>query len=216
MISILLATRNGHKFIKKSIDSVLSQTFKDFELLIGLNGENEATKQILDNINDARIKIFDYGNDNGKAKTLNKLLSETKFDWLAIQDDDDIWKPEKLEEQVRFIKDYDVIGTFIDYIDENDMIFGSPNLSIEHDEIKNKSLAGDNNVANTSAIFKKECAKETNGWDITLDGLEDFDFWLKLLRKDKKFINIDKKLVLHRIHQNSNFNTKKFNITNIL
>jgi glycosyltransferase involved in cell wall biosynthesis len=216
MISILLATHNGHKFIEKSINSILNQTFGKFELLIGLNGENEITKNILENYNDERIKIFDYGDDKGKSKTLNKLLQLSKYDWIAIQDDDDIWLPNKLEKQIELISDFDVIGTLIKYISESDEIIGMPNLSTNQDEIKSKSLAGDNNLANTSVIFKKECAIEVNGWSTNLDGIEDFDFWLKLIRNDKKIINIDEVLVLHRLHSKSNFNTKKHDINSIL
>lgn len=216
MVSILLATYNGHKYIESSINSILSQKFTDFELLIGLNGNNDLTKKILSLFDDERIKIFDYGDDKGKAKTLNKLYLEAKYNWLAIQDDDDIWLPNKLEEQIKHINDYDVIGTFIKYISKDGDIIGSPNLSINHEDIKNKTLLGDNNIANTSAIFKKECAILTNGWKTDLDGIEDFDFWIKLLKMNKKFINVDKFLVLHRLHDNSNFNTKTHNINKIL
>jgi glycosyltransferase involved in cell wall biosynthesis len=216
MISILLATFNGHKFIEESINSILNQSFNDFELLIGLNGENEATKNILKNYNDNRIKIFDYGNDKGKSKTLNKLLQVAKYDWVGIQDDDDVWLPQKLETQIKFIEHFDVIGSLINYISESGKIIGSPNLAINHDEIKIKSLSGDNNIANTSAIFKKECALEVNGWSTNLDGIEDFDFWLKLIRNNKKIINVNEVLVLHRLHGKSNFNTKKHDINSIL
>lgn len=216
MVSILLATCNGHKYIESSINSILSQSFTDFELLIGLNGYNYLTKKILLQFNDERIKIFDYHDDKGKAKTLNKLYLEAKYDWLAIQDDDDIWLPNKLEEQIKYINDYDVIGTFINYITSDGNMIGSPNLSINYEDIKTRTLSGDNNVANTSAIFKKECAIVTNGWKTDLDGIEDFDFWVKLLKMGKKFININKFLVLHRLHNNSNFNTKTHNINKIL
>lgn len=216
MISILLATSNGHEFIEESIDSILSQTFNQFELLIGLNGENEITKNILKNYDDDRIRIFDYGNDKGKSKTLNKLLQVSRYDWLGIQDDDDIWLPQKLEKQIEFTEHFDVIGGLINYISETGKILGKPNLSINHDEIKSKSLSGDNNLANTSVIFKKECAFEVNGWATDLDGIEDFDFWLKLIRNNKKIINVNEVLVLHRLHSKSNFNTKKHDINSIL
>lgn len=216
MVSVLLATFNGHKYIEQSINSVLNQTFTEFELIIGLNGENNITKNILKKYNDKRIKVLDYGDDIGKAKTLNKLLLEAKYDWLAIQDDDDVWLPQKLEKQIKLINDFDVIGTLINYISEINEIIGSPNLAIDGDEIKRKSLSGDNNIANTSAIFKKKDALSVNGWSTNLDGIEDFDFWLKLIRNNKKIINIDEKLVLHRLHSKSNFNTKKHNIKNIL
>jgi glycosyltransferase involved in cell wall biosynthesis len=215
MVSILLATYNGEKYLKKSLDSVLSQNFKKIELLIGFNGTTDNSFEILKNYNDERIRVFNY-DDKGKSITLNKLLIEAKFDWIALQDDDDIWKENKLEQQIKLIEKFDVIGTFIDYINENDYITGCPNLSEYNNDIKLRSLNGDNQIANTSAIFKKKDAIDIGGWRDGLDGIEDFDFWLRLIRNGKSFKNIPEKLVLHRLHSNSNFNTKKYDLSKIL
>lgn len=216
MISILLPIYNGEKYLRQSIDSILNQSFKNFELLVGFNGTIDSSKEIVNTYDDPRIKIFDYGSDKGKAKTLNKLLKETKYNWIALQDDDDIWIQTKLEKQILLINDYDVIGTFIHYINENGSIIGKPNLSTSSFDIQKKSIAGDNQVANTSAIFKKLDAFYINGWKEELDGIEDYDFWLRLMRDGKKFINVSKELVLHRVHNNSNFNTKKYDLNKIL
>lgn len=216
MISILLATYNGEKYLSLAIESVLNQSFKDFELLIGFNGTTDGSKEITGRYNDPRIRVFDYGDDKGKAKTLNKLLIETKYDWVAIQDDDDFWIHTKLEKQVTLINSYDVIGTFINYINENGDITGRPNLSSFPDDIRHISMAGINQVSNTSAIFKKEIAKEIGGWREGLDGIEDYDFWLRLMRNNKIFVNIPEVLVHHRLHSNSNFNTKNFDLKKIL
>jgi glycosyltransferase involved in cell wall biosynthesis len=216
MISILLATYNGEKFIKESIDSILNQTFTEWELLIGFNGTTDNSKEIVNEYKDSRIRIFDYNNDKGKAKTLNKLILESKYDWIAIQDDDDVWIENKLEKQIKFVETYDVIGTMISYVDENLNFKGQPNLELKHDEITITSLGGNNQIANTSAIFKKKDALKINGWNVKIDGIEDFDFWLRLIKDNKKFINLPEKLVLHRLHNNSNFNTKKHNLNKIL
>ncbi len=216
MISILLPIYNGERYLRESIDSVLNQSFKNFELLIGFNGTIDSSKDIINKYNDSRIKIFDYGSDKGKAKTLNKLLKETKYNWIALQDDDDIWIQTKLEKQILLINDYDIIGTFIYYINENGNIIGKPNLSTSSFDIQKKSIAGDNQVANTSAIFKKSDAFYINNWKEELDGIEDYDFWLRLMFIDKKFINIPEELVHHRLHSKSNFNTKSFNLNKIL
>lgn len=216
MISILLPVYNGEKFLKHSIDSILSQTFTDFELLIGFNGTIDSSKEIVSKYVDTRIRIFDYGSDSGKSRTLNKLIKEAKYDWLAIQDDDDCWIDSKLEKQIHYTDKYDVIGTFISYIDEFGNMCGYPKLHSFHDEIKELSLIGSNQVANTSAIFKKSDALEIGGWRTDLDGIEDYDFWLRLMRNGKRFINIPEQLVLHRLHSNSNFNTKKYDLSKIL
>lgn len=215
MISIILATYNGEKYIDLAIESVLNQSFKDFELLIGFNGTTDGSKYIPSRYNDSRIRIFDY-DDKGKSKTLNKLLNECKYDWVSIQDDDDIWLNTKLEKQIEYIDKYDVIGTFISYIDKDGHVIGNPQLHSRHDEIKSLSMCGVNQVANTSAIFKKSDALDIGGWRDDLDGIEDYDFWLRLMRRDKNFINIPEQLVLHRLHSNSNFNTKKYDLSKIL
>jgi GT2 family glycosyltransferase len=213
MVSVLFASYSGHRFIKESIDSVLNQSYDKFEILIGLNGENEETKKILENYSDPRIRIFDYGDDKGKAKTLNKLIKEAKYEIIGIQDDDDIWMPEKLKTQIGLLAEHDIVGTFIEYIDvnngpwiKNDIHTVGPTLSINHNEIIEKMLSGNNQIANTSSLFKKKDALSVGGWDLTLEGIEDFDFWIKLIKKGRKFINIPEVLVLHRIHRTSNFN----------
>jgi glycosyltransferase involved in cell wall biosynthesis len=216
-ISVLLAIYNGEKYLKKSIESVLNQTYTNFELLIGFNGTIDNSKKIVLEFNDYRIKIFDYGMDKGKAKTLNNLLKECSGDWVAIQDDDDIWLPQKIEEQMKLIKDYDIIGTQIFYINEEEKIIGTPNLSNNHDDILSKSLNGENQIANTSAVFKKVKAIEVDGWDEKIDGIEDFDFWLKMMIIAKcKTKNLNKHYVWHRLHSNSNFNTKKYDLQFLL
>ena len=217
MISILLATYNGEKYLSLAIESILNQTYKDFELLIGFNGTTDNSKSIPSKYNDPRIRIFDYGDDKGKSITLNKLLNEAKYDWVAIQDDDDFWMDTKLEKQIPLLNnEYDVIGTFINYIDENGHITGRPNLSSFKDDIKHISMAGINQVANSSAIFRKSDAIELGGWRGEFDGIEDFDFWLRLMRIGKTFINIPEELVQHRLHTKSNFNTQRHDLSKIL
>lgn len=219
MISILLPIYNGERFISQSIDSILNQTFKDFELLIGFNGTTDGSVDIVSSYKDSRIKIFNYTNEKGKAKTLNKLLSESKHEWIALQDDDDVWLDKKIEKQLHFTNNFDVIGTLIKYIDENNKVIGAPDLSTNSFEITRFSSSGVNQIANSSVLIKKSCIFEVGGWSEDLDKLaengiqpcEDFDLWLKMIKKNKKFINVAEYLVYHRIHSDSNFNTKKPN-----
>lgn len=216
-VSVLLAIYNGEKYVKESIESVLNQSYSNIELLIGFNGTKDNSKEIVSEFNDSRIKIFDFGMDKGKAKTINKLLVESSGDWLAIQDDDDVWLPKKIQEQVKYIEEYDIIGTQILYINKYGIITGGPNLATNHEDILLKSLNGDNQIANTSAIFKKSKALEVGGWDEQLDGVEDYDFWLKMMVNAKcKVKNLNKHHTWHRLHPISNFNTKSFDLQSLL
>ncbi len=213
MISILLAIHNEENYLKDAIDSVLNQSFKDFELLIGLNASTDSSKEIICSYNDDRINLFEY-KEKGRAKTLNKLLKETKGDKICIQDGDDIWLSNKLQEQIKVM--VEVVGSKIFYVNELGEITGSPTLFLKHQDIVDYSKNGINQIANTSAMFNKKDAIDVGGWNEDLDGIEDYDFWLKLIKKGCTFENINEELVHHRIHENSNFNTKTHDIKGLL
>lgn len=212
MISILLATYNDEAYIREAVSSVLEQTYTDFELLIGFNGTRDSSKEIISSIHDPRIRVFDYGDDKGKAKTLNKMLKEAKGDWCAIQDGDDVWTPKKLERQMNLSKFFDVIGTQIFYINAEGVPREGPELAIHDRMIKEKTLKGDNQIANSSAIFRKKCLFDVDGWREDIIALEDFDLWLRLMQKNYSFVNLNTQEVYHRIHPNSNFNTKNYDV----
>ena len=217
MISILLAVYNGEKYVEESIKSIINQTYKDWECIVAFNGTIDSSKEIINKYTgDTRIRVIDFGQDKGKAKTLNKILPLCKYDWVAIQDDDDVWLSKKLEQQIKFINEFDVIGTNCQYIDKDGNFAGMPTISPDHETIVSKSLNGENQIINTSAIFKKTHALRVEGWDESIDGIEDYDFWLKLIKHNRKFINILKPLVLHRLHSNSSFNTKQYDLVSLL
>ena len=79
MISILLATYNGEKYIKDSINSIINQDYKEWELLVGFNGTYDSSKNIVSEIKDDRIKIFDYKEEKGKAKTRTLFVLSVLF-----------------------------------------------------------------------------------------------------------------------------------------
>ncbi len=216
LVSVLLAVYNGEKYLHESIESVLAQSYTNFELLIGFNGTIDGSRDIAKKFQDTRIRHFDYGTDKGKAKTLNKLLREARGAWICIQDDDDIWYPNKLMVQLQYAQKADVIGSFIEYINEKGEKTGKPSLARTHRLIKKRSLSGVNQIANTSAMVRAEALRTVKGWHESLDGIEDYDLWLRLLRMGYRFRNVPSKLVKHRLHRKSNFNTKSYDIATIL
>ena len=216
MISILLGTHNGEKYLSLSIESILNQSFTDFELLIGFNGTTDSSKDILNKYTDNRIRVFDYGDDTGRSKTLNKLLLESKFNLIAIQDDDDVWKQDKLSKQIEFMDYFDIVGCFCSYINESGHIIGGPQIEMSPSQIKNLSLSGNNQIINSGSICKKMQIDDIGGWRSEVDGIEDYDLRLRLFRIGKTAFNYPEVLVYHRLHPNSHFNTKSFNLGDIL
>ena len=208
MISILMPIYNGVEFIRESIPSVLSQTVDSWELLIAINGHPQnstvyqAVLNYISTLNDSRIRLFDFHECKGKSATLNQMLSECAYDYVALLDVDDIWLPLKLEAQLPFCQkneNYDVIGTKCVYFGDTNNIV--PNIPTG--DITSFNFLKVNPVINSSALIKKKLA----GWDCSTM-LEDYDLWLRLWKQKYRFYNCADVLVKHRIHRSSAFNAQ--------
>jgi glycosyltransferase involved in cell wall biosynthesis len=215
MITILLPVYNDEAYISECIRSIKIQTHKDFLCYIGFNGTTDRSKKIVNSLvsNDTRFKVFDYGNDKGKPKTLNKLLKEVNTEFICLIDGDDVWEINKLERQFKVRNDFSIIGTFTSYIDKNSKVTSHLSLPTKDNQIKYGLVKCNNYIVNSSVLLKTIDAREVNGWDEELDFLEDYDMWIRLYKNGKTFFNIDEYLTKHRIHSESNFNSKPSNIT---
>lgn len=104
LVSIIMPSYNTGKYIGKSIESVLNQTYQNWELIIVDDCSTDNTDKIVTSINDARIKYMKNSCNLGAAISRNRALREAKGQWIAFLDSDDLWMPEKLEKQIRFMK----------------------------------------------------------------------------------------------------------------
>ena len=110
MVSIILPTYNRAKLLPESIRSVLQQTFADFELLIIDDGSEDDTKEIVQAIADPRIRFFQLPHTGCTSKMKNFAIRESSGEFIAFIDSDDMWKPEKLERQIRLFAENPSIG----------------------------------------------------------------------------------------------------------
>lgn len=195
---------NGIEFINESVNSVINQSYNDWELIIGINGhpENSDIYKIAkqyEEIND-KVRVFDFYTIKGKSNTLNHMLKFCNYNYVALLDVDDIWTNNKLELQSKYLNEYDVIGSKCIYI--GDMPGIVPKIPV--DDISYFDFTTVNPIINSSSIIRKNLCF----WDSKNDGVEDYDLWLKLKSQNKKFFNVSKILVKHRIHSSSSFNSK--------
>ncbi len=200
MISILMPLYNGIEFIQESLSSVNNQTYKEWELIIGVNGydENSEVFQKVKEYENDKIHVHDLFNCKGKSTTLNEMLKLCKYDWICILDVDDVWHKDKLEKQVPLIDVFDVIGTNCQYFGDSNAIPYIP-LGI----ISDFDFTKLNPIINSSCLIRKELCH----WDGEYN-LEDYDLWLRLRKENKKFYNMVEILTFHRIHKSSAFNAK--------
>lgn len=120
LVSIIMPSYNTAKFIGDSIESVLNQTYTNWELIIVDDCSTDDTDKIVNNFKDSRIKYLKNKKNLGAALTRNKALREAGGIWIAFLDSDDIWLPKKLEHQINFMKRNGYNLSFTDYekIDE--------------------------------------------------------------------------------------------------
>lgn len=115
LVSIVMPSYNSEKYIKNSVESVLNQTYSNWELLIVDDCSIDKTVEIIKSFKDERIRLFQNPINSGAAISRNWALREAKGKWIAFLDSDDIWLPNKLEEQLKFMIENNYSFTYTDY-----------------------------------------------------------------------------------------------------
>jgi len=199
-VSILICTYNCEKYIENTLQTIFDQTYKNWELLILDNDSKDKTKQILKNHEkNSKIKIFYSKTNLGAYPGLNFLLDKAKGKYIAIQDHDDLWHPEKLEKQVSFLeknKKYIGCGTnFIEYFD------GIKKVQLITSKEESSFFVG-----HTSLVFRKK----KHRYNLKKKYGTDFNFMKNILCKNKKLIYVlNNYYMLHyRPKNNSNLGSQ--------
>ncbi|MCL1471489.1 glycosyltransferase [Argonema antarcticum] len=204
LISVVIPVYNGEKTVRETSESVLSQTFKDFELIVINDGSTDKTIEIISRIQDERLKVFSYPNA-GLAASRNRGISLAKGEYISFIDADDMWTPDKLEGQLKALQENPqaaVAYSWSDCIDESSKNFRSGTyLTFNGDVYENLLLT--NFVDNGSnALIRKEVFSEVGGFDESLKSGEDWDMWLRLAAK-YHFVAVSKPQILYRITASS-------------
>ena len=214
LVSVIIPYRNAEKYILATINSLLSQTFKDVELVFVDNGSSDESHRIVDSMIsqiDSNTKHLFFPKA-GKSLALNYAIQNATGEWLAICDADDLWDPTKLEKQALHIhNDVDVIGTQMRYINnEGTEILGAPKLPCKNSEIYHSILhKKENPVCNSSVLYRKSIHTDLVGFYDPLCAVEDYELWSRCVFVGCKFVNTKDTLTSHRIHAESNFNSSQ-------
>jgi glycosyltransferase involved in cell wall biosynthesis len=189
---------NGERYLKEAIDSILNQTFGDFEFIILNDGSTDNTKKIITSYDDSRIVYIENEKNLGIVKTLNKGIDNTKGKYIARMDADDISLPERFEKQIALMERYediDICGTWIMYMGRGN-IWKIPEYDIE---AKLTLIYGSSFAHPTVMIRKKIFDKYFIRYDEKFLGAEDYKMWIDM-SKIAKFYNIQEVLLNYRVH----------------
>ena len=200
LISVILPVYNAEKFIASSIQSILQQTYKNFELIIINDGSTDASNEIITSFKDERIKYYRQEN-MGMAKTLNKGIAFAKGTLIARQDADDFSYPDRLERQVDFLKKNPsivLLGTHARIINDSGIATGRFHKHPLSSKALQFFLLFDNPFVHSSVMIQKSCLLDLGCYDINKPSLtQDYDLWSRIARK-YPVANIDSVLLDYR------------------
>lgn len=203
-ISIITITYNRAKFLPEAIESVLAQTFKDWELLIVDDCSMDNTKEVTEKYvaKDSRIKYFRNEVNLKISKSRNRGLDLAQGKYVAMLDSDDVWcDNEKLEKQYNFLENkagYALMGGGVIIVDENGKEIKRYLSPIGNRDLKRNILVK-NPFAQSSIMYPRQVALDLGGYDINLSGIEDYDLWLRIGKK-YKIANLHDYVLKYRIH----------------
>lgn len=207
LISIILSTYNGEWYIRESIDSILWQSFQDFEFII----INDASSDRVDDIiryyqkQEPRIHYIKNKSNIWLTRSLNKGIKQVKWKYIARIDDDDIWSDiHKLEKQFAFMEknpSYWICGTSIIQISQWWTETSKMIMRTSDQEIRNNLLQS-NQFTHSSILIRKSILDNLWGYDPRYNGAEDYELWLRIWEVSKLH-NLPDYCVKYRIHHAS-------------
>lgn len=188
-VSVLMCVYNGERHLPQAVESILEQTFQDFELIIVDDGSTDATSVILESYaeKDSRISIVHNEKNVGLERSLNIGLSAVSGYYIARQDADDVSKHHRLALQIDFLNSHPkvgAIGTAVEYIDEYGNVTGQDCLPEDHESLQSLLLFN-NFMHHSTLMMRQSLMKELDGYDETKRYAEDHDLWWRISRISK-------------------------------
>ncbi len=204
-VSVIIPTYNRVKLLNNSVASVLSQTYRDFELLVIDDCSTDNTSDFLSNIADKRVRCIKNTSNKGITATRNIALSNANGKYIAFLDDDDEWMPDKLEKQINLMenssKGLGCIYTGCNLVDAEDNRFNQTTVPHYRIRILNELLL-ENFIITSSTLIKADCFETVGMFDESMPFAEDYDMWIRIAQ-EFEFDFVRSPLVNYRIHRNS-------------
>ena len=202
MVSIITPSYNSSKFIAKCIESVLSQTYKNWEMIVVDDRSPDNSNEIIQSYikKDSRIRLIELEKNSGPAVARNRAIKESKGRYIAFLDSDDIWMEEKLQIQLTFMQENDLALTYSSYclIDEEDNGLGE---FITKERVSYSDLLKTNSIGCLTAIYDTQKIGKIFMPDIRQK--QDYGLWLQILKDIKTTKGILEPLAIYRIRKKS-------------
>lgn len=193
-ITVAMSVHNGEPFLGEAIESVLAQTFGDFEFLVLDDGSTDESRSTIARIarRDARIRPI-FRENRGLIASLNQLLSEARAPLIARMDADDICRPQRFERQLAFLAghpDHGVVGSWSEDIDAQGRSIQSEaregeEQPVTHDAFVASIESGGPLLCHPSVIYRADVVRAVGGYHVAFRHCEDLDLWLRLTTRTR-------------------------------
>lgn len=206
VVSVLMPVFNGGAYLGEAVESILNQTFRDFEFLIIDDGSTDDSLKLLRQyaMRDSRIRVIAREN-RGLTSTLNELLSIARGEFVARMDADDISMPERFARQIAFIRDNPrvvCVGAAFQMIDSAGRYLTTLTSPQTDAEIQSLHLSGHAAITHPVVMMRLAAVNQVGGYDSNYDLVEDLDLWLRL-GEVGEFANLTDVLLKYRLHSKS-------------
>ncbi|MFQ5418602.1 MAG: glycosyltransferase, partial [Myxococcota bacterium] len=182
VVTVLMPVRDGERHLPAAIESVLAQSFRDFEFLVVDDGSEDASRDIARGYADSRIRLVENSTSMGVTRTLNRGLALARGRYIARMDADDLSAPDRLARQVGFLAsnpDCVVVASDARKIDTNSAEIGVARTPSGCGPLR-RALHRGNCITHGSVMMRADALREIGGYDEAMDRAEDYDLWLRL------------------------------------
>ena len=183
-VSVVMSVYNGSPYLREAIDSILQQTYEDFEFLIIDDGSTDGSRDVISSYDDPRIELLENDINQGLPASLNRGIASARGEYIARQDADDISLPDRLQRQVHWL-DTDnstgVVGTWTLEMDIRGRVFNSLQFADDRQLLLQRMVEeGLNPWPHGSSMMRKKLVDAVGGYDERFWYTQDFDLWLRL------------------------------------
>jgi len=198
-ISVIMPAYNAERDILETIKSVQQQTFSDFELIVINDGSTDRTLELLETLEDGRIRIFSYEN-GGVCIARNRGISHANGEYIAFLDADDLWTPDKLELQLAALQQHPEAGVAYSWCtsinEQGKFLFQYPSRIFEGN-VYAQLLVGDFIYNASNTLIRRQAIEFVGEFDSAISGCADWDYWVRLSAR-WPFVLVPKHQILYR------------------
>lgn len=210
-VSVLMAVYNGARWLPETMDCLLRQTFRDFELVIVDDASTDTTPAVLDQYakRDGRVVVLRNEQNLKLAGSLNRGLRACRAPWIARSDADDLYDLQRLEKQVAFLREHpevDVVSAWYHKMRENGELIDTCRLPVSDREMK-FTLLWESPLCHAVSVYRRELVLAQGGYDETYWTAQDYELWSRLAGV-ATFANVPEPLMKVRYHEKSTIATR--------